>query len=208
MREICNKQDFETFLINIMIGEQAVKKKVISIVAVLILISSMLTACVEGILDNPVPSPNLNVVVRPEEIDIDGHSGFALFLDERYVIQEIDPRWFGPGHFRASYGDRLVMTVDQFLDVTAQEFVEDIVISWSESGIDITYEPPTADFSFFSIPRFSDRLDGEGLERQYFTRDNGQGGIFHITILLSPDEWEEHGSRLLQSLASFEVLVD
>ena len=194
-------------------GDQTVKKKVIFVIAIFTFISSILTACTESAPNDSVPAPSPNVTVHPEEIDFDGHSGFALFLDDRYAIHETDSGWLEPSHFRVYYMDRygpLVMMIDQTPDIKAQEHIDNMVTSWAENGRTLTYELPTADFPFFAMSRVLAVADTEeeDLEWQLFVRDNEQGGVFRIIILLSPDDWEEHGSHLLQSLASFEVLVD
>jgi len=66
-------------------------------------------------------------------------------------------------------------------------------------------EPPTEEFPFFAMEKMPANEDGDLMQR--FARDNEKGGIFLISILLSPEEWEDgHGARLLEALATFEVL--
>ena len=146
-----------------------------------------------------------HVVISTAEIPA-GFSGFSIDLPEGYFLQ---PWWGNEGWFRISYGDSgwPLMDIGQILDITAEEFVHQMEISWAEEDIIITYERPTADFPYFVRPRFV--ASGEGNEMQDFIRDNGQGGIFFVTILLYPEEWETgHGPNLRQTLRMLEVHMD
>jgi hypothetical protein len=141
----------------------------------------------------------------------EGFAGFSFILHEMYTLAAWAPN---DGFFLVPDNDgHWYMSIAQLTDYTsADEWVYSMIESANiESqilaGVDVnrTYEPPTSTFSFFAMERHLASEDGHLMQR--FARDNGKGGMFLISIFLTPDEWDNgHGSRLLQSLESFEVL--
>jgi hypothetical protein len=156
-------------------------------------------------------SKNNNIVTVLSSDLPEGFAGFSLILHEMYALAAwvnndgffIVPNNYGHWH----------MSIAQLTDYSsAEEWVYTMIEranieSQILAGVDAnrTYKPPTAEFPFFAMERMPANEDGDLTQR--FARDNGKGGIFLINILLSPEEWEDgHGSRLLEALASFEVL--
>ena len=142
----------------------------------------------------------------------EGFAGFSFILHEMYALTN----WIPNDGFFLVHGndEHWHMSIAQLTDYSsANEWVYSMIESANiESqiiaGVDAnrTYEPPTASFPFFVMERHLASEDGHLMQR--FARDNGKGGVFLISIFLTPDEWENgHGSRLLQSLESFEVLA-
>ena len=181
------------------------KKKIIFAIALLLCIGLLFAACIGG---GPAPSvpQDERTYVPTDELP----AGFAGFSLQLYETHTFEPWWVEDGWFRVGCEDvgAFVMHIGQLPDIgmTAEEYIAEMAAERSEDGLEFTYEPPTADFPFFSLTRFD---TGEtGKQMQAFARDNEQGGLFYVTILLDSDDWEEgHGPRLLNALANMEIIV-
>ena len=159
--------------------------------------------------DDPTIIPGTqHITVTRGEIGINGYSGFTFDLDNEYTFE---PWASEEGQFRVfdSYG-AWMMIINQTPEI--EKTVEEWVISradiFSAEGTPpLGWTPPTDDFPFYKFEGYV--ASGEGNVMREFVRDNGRGGIFNISILLFPPQWEEaHGPRLLDSLSTFEVLAD
>ena len=208
------------------------KKKLILVLAMLVLIGLVFAACGNNTPSEPTPEPTPAEIEDPIEADLpeedsdlpeeepepnlgqsgfitvsadelpEGFAGFSIHLYEGYVFEP----WEGEdGFFRVSYGQgSYLMDIGQLpnIGMTVQEYIDNMAANWAVIDMELIYEPPTEEFPFFALPRIV--ANEEGQEVQTFIQDNGQGGIFVIGIFLLPEEWVEgHGPNLLQMLAGF-----
>ena len=92
--------------------------------------------------------------------------------------------------------------------MTVEEWVIDRAELLSgEGNPPLGWTPPAEDFPFYIFEEYISGSAGHVMRE--FVRDNGRGGIFNISILLFPNQWEEeHGPQLMESLSTFEILPD
>jgi len=149
-----------------------------------------------------------HITVTRGEIGINGYSGFSFDLDNEYTFEP----WANEhGQYRVfdSYGTWM-MTINQTQDIGMT--VEEWVISMAEffaieGNPALGWSSPTEEFPFYEFEGYI--YSGAGNVMREFMRDNGRGGIFNISILLFPNQWEEHhGPQLLESLSTFEIPPD
>jgi len=143
--------------------------------------------------------------VPVHEIDIDGLSGFVIYLDESYTLESWEPE-FGDYRVFDEMGFWLMMISQKpNIGKTPEEWVIEHALEFGTEEVPYKYSRPTAEFPYYAFEEYV--ASGEGNIMREFVRDNGKGGVFFISILLFPSQWEQgHGPSLLYSISFMEVL--
>jgi len=134
-----------------------------------------------------------------ERTDAAGLVSFVIYFAENHEVmywageEDLYRVWADPGGFIMGFGQ------------SANTSPADIIAEWEILRPGISVREPTADFPFYVMDMGI--VSGEGHEGTTYLIDNGQGGVIHFDITLSPlDIAHGHGERLEQSLRSLQLL--